>query len=402
MKKIILPGLFAALVISGCATHEKRTAHVSRTDTTYNSPTYDRVLSESRTYSPASEDIAASISQRDKSSSTTVSAGATADATASVSDSDRSLETKVREALTTDSSFGSAAPNVQVKVEGGKVVLSGNVESEQQKQMAATIVQNTTGVVSVDNRLSIGSSTSTLTTPSPTSSSEESRIYSNTNSSNIDVNAPKASEPQSEQKNDQSSIQSQSTTTRAEVAGETSSAKGQGKSDDISGVQTGKSSESDVAISTETKTSESAASQTAQADIQLEKSEAEKLSPTSDRSDNRVYSTDTSKGAPADTTTGVSGTQSSTSTSPSTSDTSTTAGTQNTQSALVTEVRQAITADTTLSASLPNIQISEDGGKVTLRGKVKSEQEKKDIEALVQKTTGVTSVDNQLEISTSP
>jgi osmotically-inducible protein OsmY len=51
------------------------------------------------------------------------------------------------------------------------------------------------------------------------------------------------------------------------------------------------------------------------------------------------------------------------------------------------------------SLSAKNIKIITVSGAVTLRGVVKSEQEKQDLERLARKVTGVTSVDNQLEVS---
>jgi hyperosmotically inducible periplasmic protein len=62
-------------------------------------------------------------------------------------------------------------------------------------------------------------------------------------------------------------------------------------------------------------------------------------------------------------------------------------------------VRKAITADDSLSTNAKNVKIITNDGTVTLRGPVKSEKEKADIEAKAKQVAGVKSVDNQLEIA---
>jgi hyperosmotically inducible protein len=62
-------------------------------------------------------------------------------------------------------------------------------------------------------------------------------------------------------------------------------------------------------------------------------------------------------------------------------------------------VRQAVTADDSVSTNGKNVKIITNDGTVTLRGPVKSEQEKTNIGAKAQQIAGVKSVDNQLEIA---
>jgi hyperosmotically inducible protein len=62
-------------------------------------------------------------------------------------------------------------------------------------------------------------------------------------------------------------------------------------------------------------------------------------------------------------------------------------------------IRQAITADGSLSTNAKNVKIITNDGTVTLRGPVKSEKEKADIEAKAKQVAGVKRVDNQLEIA---
>ena len=60
-----------------------------------------------------------------------------------------------------------------------------------------------------------------------------------------------------------------------------------------------------------------------------------------------------------------------------------------------------IVADDKLSTSAQNVKIVTNDGKVTLRGPVKSEQEKKEIETKAKQVAGVKNVENQLEIATN-
>jgi len=62
-------------------------------------------------------------------------------------------------------------------------------------------------------------------------------------------------------------------------------------------------------------------------------------------------------------------------------------------------IRQAIVKDDSVSTNGKNAKIITVDGTVTLRGPVKSEQEKTNIGAKAQQIAGVKSVDNQLEIA---
>jgi hyperosmotically inducible periplasmic protein len=62
-------------------------------------------------------------------------------------------------------------------------------------------------------------------------------------------------------------------------------------------------------------------------------------------------------------------------------------------------VRQAVVADDSVSTNGKNVKIITIDGTVTLRGPVKTEQEKTNIGAKAQQVAGVTRVDNQLEIA---
>ena len=61
-------------------------------------------------------------------------------------------------------------------------------------------------------------------------------------------------------------------------------------------------------------------------------------------------------------------------------------------------IRRAVVADKALSFTAKNVKIITNGTKVTLRGPVKSDQERSAIEASAKQTSGVTEVDNQIEV----
>lgn len=61
-------------------------------------------------------------------------------------------------------------------------------------------------------------------------------------------------------------------------------------------------------------------------------------------------------------------------------------------------VRKAVVADDSLSMAAHNVKIITAGGVVTLRGPVKTQQEKESIEAKAKQVAGVTRVENLLEI----
>jgi hyperosmotically inducible periplasmic protein len=64
-------------------------------------------------------------------------------------------------------------------------------------------------------------------------------------------------------------------------------------------------------------------------------------------------------------------------------------------------IRQALTKDSGLSMTAKNIKIITDNGHVTLRGPVKSAQEKAKIDQLARSATGGVKIDDQLDIKGS-
>jgi osmotically-inducible protein OsmY len=65
-------------------------------------------------------------------------------------------------------------------------------------------------------------------------------------------------------------------------------------------------------------------------------------------------------------------------------------------------VRKAVVDDKALSVNAHNVKITTANGIVTLRGPVKSEQEKSSIESKAKQVAGVTKVDNLLEVEKAP
>lgn len=65
-------------------------------------------------------------------------------------------------------------------------------------------------------------------------------------------------------------------------------------------------------------------------------------------------------------------------------------------------VRKAVVDDKALSTNAHNVKITTSNGVVTLRGPVKSDQEKSSIEAKAKAVAGVSRVDNLLEVEKNP
>ena len=66
--------------------------------------------------------------------------------------------------------------------------------------------------------------------------------------------------------------------------------------------------------------------------------------------------------------------------------------------ALTRDIRKSLVDDDTLSVAAENIKVITQGGKVTLRGVVSSLEEKQRIVSKVKALSGVTAVDDQLEV----
>jgi osmotically-inducible protein OsmY len=69
--------------------------------------------------------------------------------------------------------------------------------------------------------------------------------------------------------------------------------------------------------------------------------------------------------------------------------------------AITQKIRKAIHDDASLSINAHNIKVITQGGKVTLRGPVKSEDEKSNLEAKAVSVAGQQNVDDQLTVANS-
>ena len=67
---------------------------------------------------------------------------------------------------------------------------------------------------------------------------------------------------------------------------------------------------------------------------------------------------------------------------------------------LLAAVRRAIVGDKSLSSMAHNVKVLVADGTVTLRGPVKSTEEKTKIESLAKQIKGITAADNQLDVKT--
>jgi len=122
-----------------------------------------------------------------------------------------------------------------------------------------------------------------------------------------------------------------------------------------------------------------------------QKAPDQNLSPTSDQSTSRIYSTNQS-----------------------TLDTAASSGTAGAETlnakiqgateadrTLGRQIAQELRTNATLATVLPKIRINVESGKITLSGTVKSEDQKKKIESAVQRVTGVVNMEDHLRVSAS-
>ena len=66
---------------------------------------------------------------------------------------------------------------------------------------------------------------------------------------------------------------------------------------------------------------------------------------------------------------------------------------------LVRQIRQALTKDKALSTYAHNVKIISQGGQVTLKGPVRSQEEKRAVEAKAEQVAGEHNVTSQLEVT---
>lgn len=296
-------------------------------------------------YSPASGSGSTADSANNTAASTN-QAGATyqANSSSSFSSSDQTLSTQLQQSLSKDPTLAAIAPQIQVTVQGGAVTLNGTVPSEQEKQAIEATAKSTTGVVNVNNQLQVA------TQPTSDRSDLNNRLYheSKTDTSATDAALAQAARSSALSGDNALPQSAQSTTeitnrldTAAVTAASTNAASGQ----------------------------------------------TQDLTPTSQRTDatSRIYSTNETAAATAGDTFSAN-----------------VQGSTDADRSMGRQVIQELRTDTSLAATLPMIKITADNGKITLTGTVKNDDEKKKIETAVQRVTGVSTVENQLQVSTNP
>jgi trimeric autotransporter adhesin len=252
---------------------------------------------------------------------------------------DRALVAQVQQNLSQDTTLATIAPALQISAQNGTVTLSGNVSSEQEKQRIETAVKGTGGVASVNNQLQV----------SLTPTGQGSRLY-----------------------------QDSTTTTPASPSSTPDSSK---TSPDSSKTSPDLSKSDSSAATSDAARAESAATASASAS----KSDTA-LSPTSQAgSTNRIYSSS----------------QAATTTAGDSSNLSIQASTEADRS-LGQKIQQEIRNESSLAGQLSSVKVMVDNGKIMLSGAVKSDDQKQAVEKAVQRVTGVTSVDNQIQVSANP
>ncbi len=72
-----------------------------------------------------------------------------------LNETDRSLAERILQGLRTDTTLESMMPRVNINVSGGRVVLQGNVENQQQRQSIVSVVQRAAGSNNVEDQLQV-------------------------------------------------------------------------------------------------------------------------------------------------------------------------------------------------------------------------------------------------------
>jgi osmotically-inducible protein OsmY len=327
----------AIILAAGCSSNQERRASYSESGS---SPAYSGATSDERV---TSSSIAARTAGQE-----------------GPSESDRTLTTQVQALLKNEGTVAVIAPNLQIMAQNGTVTLSGSVKSDQEKQRMESTIRSISGVVSVNNQLQVSLQ------PASDPSGRSSRIYSEAPSQSASINSDSATQSSVSSPNPEQSPTETKASSPSDTKEQTSAV---------------------VAVNAEPATQDSTATDQTQG-----AKEQPALSPTSDKANatSRVYSKDQSDSAASSTT----------SQTVDASNVNIQAATEADRS-LGQQILKDVRADTALVALVPTIKIKVDDGKVTLRGTVKSEQEKQNLEASVQKVSGVTSVDNQLKVSGS-
>ncbi|HET7626042.1 MAG TPA: BON domain-containing protein [Verrucomicrobiae bacterium] len=360
--------------------------------------------------------------------------------------SDAEIVSQVRETLRQDPVLAEIVPGLQISAANGVVTLSGNIADAQQKQTIDAVVQEIAGVTTVKDELQVsgqtastGMGTSAETgNLSATSRTDEnsSSLYSG-NSTNSMENSSAAELNPTSRTNSESQIYSNSTNDMSGANQElnpTSRTNSESQiysnsTNDMNGAgqelnpTSRTNSESQIYLNstndmnganqelnpTSRTNSESQIYSNSTNDMN---SAGQELNPTSrTNSESQIYSEPDSMNS--NTSSNQDNSLSPTSNNQSQrnyqsgamgSESGVTVMVQGSSAGdqtLAQQITQDLRSDSSLSSALSQVRISLENGKVTLQGSVPNEQKKKDIESAVQKISGVSSVDNQLQVGSS-
>jgi osmotically-inducible protein OsmY len=358
-------------IAAGCASDDQR--HARYDETLYQQPTI------ATSGSTAREDVGRAQVQTD------VQTGAAQTGTYTSSPStfyssdvfstrseDNNLVSTVRQAITNDAALAGVASSIQIGASSGTVTLFGKVGSEDQKQSVESLVRQTSGVTTVNNQLQVAGDTAAATTI------------------NVDERLSATS-------TEHGAEQAAEAAMRQAAGGAVASGEIQSQSGEESNALTATSRTNEAAnVYGTTTTSSNLVDSTTE---QLEQTSAAGM-------EGRVYSSTNALGH-----TGTNELLSATSTSGETSQSSAgqtggitvnVQGTTQADRTLAQQISQELRSDASLASAISQVSISVNEGRVTLRGAVKNDVQKKEIESAIQRATGVSSIDNQLRVGTSP
>ena len=351
---------------------------------------------------------------------------------------DRTVVQQVQLAIKNDAALVSVAPMIHVTAQAGTVTLDGNVQNEDQKLAVGRAANGTAGVVTVNNQLQVpvdGNQFSQVQSGQSQTGGSQSRLYydstrqsqgsisggvgaSSTASIGASTDLKGAGTNDTEQTGSFGKDSSSGSTsdkysssngkrlysTKDDFATNSlNSAQGAsgesslGSTNSVGGLT---SSASDNSLSSGSSPSQKnsdasisgAASDTNSLNSSSSQGETKNQSPTSSSQEPRLYSTNQNDQATNDNSS-ASGSNDSLSLSVQ--------GATESDQKLADQVRQELSSNSAVSSGMSRLRISLDNGKATIRGTVKSDQEKQDIEKSVQKVTGVTSVQNELRVSSN-
>jgi hypothetical protein len=147
----------ALLLAAGCA-HEKQHAQYDESISPYKIDGTPRYDAYGGGYSPGGANAGVGTSQSTGQSEATGGISGTQSATLSESQSDNAIVTQVRESLERDAEIAPIVPNIQISANNGTIILSGMVQSDEQKRQIESLCHNAGATVTVKNQLQVSSS----------------------------------------------------------------------------------------------------------------------------------------------------------------------------------------------------------------------------------------------------